>query len=305
MKVEFWQQIKMYKPKKWLYFCLLIAAVVTVFILAILRRPSASMQARLQRIVSDIHSGNHCNVEPAIDKLILDFNHDPALAKALWQIGQEYYNKAVRMDREGLQEQAKEYYRKALAPREKIIQQLPLSDLVPKACFTAAVIYSQELEQYKKGIEYYHKVVDNWPDYKYAYHAQYLIGSYYERLKKSKGMAQVGAKIEKAYKTVIEKYPDSSSAPQAARRLGKVYLSKERWTDAAYYFQMFVETDNERTPKHVLLSVLLDLGRTYEEMDEPDMAAETYHTFLQTAQPDHPRAKAIRTKLDKLEGTKK
>jgi len=263
------------------------------------------MQARTAVIISDVNSSDDSAVPAAVEQLIADFTDEPNLPQALWQIGQQYYNNAVRYDRADFEEQAADYYRKAIALRERIIQEWPHSDLVPKAHFTAAIIYSQELHEYEKGIQYFQKVVDNWPDYKYAYHAQYLIGSYYERLKKPKGIAQADAKIEAAYKAVIEKYPDSPSAPHAARKLGNLYLNKERWADAAYYLQMFVQTDKGRAPKHLFLSVLLDLVRLYEEMGELDMAAETYHTFLQSAQPDHPRAKAIRTKLEKLQGAKK
>jgi tetratricopeptide (TPR) repeat protein len=295
----------MYQQNRWLYLSLLIGALVIIVVVAVFRRSGPSMQARMAAIISDVNSSDDSAVLTAVEKLIDDFKGEPYLPQALWQIGQQYYNNAVRYYRDGLREQAADYYRKAIALRERIIQQWPHSDLVPKVYYTAAVIYSQELHEYEKGIEYYQKVVDSWPDYQYAYHAQYLIGSYYERLKKSKGIAQADAKIEKAYKAVIEKYPDSSSAPHAARRLGNLYLNKEQWADAAYYFQMFVQTDNGRTPKHVLLSVLLDLGRVYEEMGELDMAIETYHTFLQSAEPDHPLAKTIRTKLEKLEGAKK
>lgn len=219
----------MYQQKKWLHLSLLIiGALVIIVVVAVFRRGGEPMEAQVAKIVGDIASGDDSNVLPAVDKLIVDFKGQPGLAEALWQIGQEYYNKAVRKYREGLEEQATDYYRKAITLREKIIQELPLSDLVPKAYYTAAVIYSQELHEYKKGIEYYQKIVDNWPDYKYACDAQYSIGRYYERLRDSGGMsaAEANPNIEAAYQAVVEKYPDSDSAKYAAQKLEQMRHKK-------------------------------------------------------------------------------
>jgi len=186
------------------------------------------MQAQMAEIVSDINSDDDSNVLAAVDRLIADFKDQPGLSEALWQAGQEYYNKAARKDRGGFEEQARDYYRKAITLREKIIQELPSSDLTPQAYYTAAVIYSQELKEYNKGIEYYQKVVDNWPDYKYAWHAQYFIGMYYEKLRDSGGISasKANPKIEAAYRAVIENYPDSSSAKHAARKLDQMNYKK-------------------------------------------------------------------------------
>lgn len=186
------------------------------------------MEVQVAKLLLDIGSGDDSSVLPVVDKLVADFNGQPGLAEALWQMSQEYYNKAVRKYREGLKEQATDYYRKAITLKEKIIQELPFSDLVPKAYYTAAVIYSQELHEYKKGIEYYQKVVDNWPDYRYAADAQYSIGRYYERLRSSGGMsaAEANPKIEAAYQAVVEKYPDSDEAKYAPQKLEQMRHKK-------------------------------------------------------------------------------
>jgi len=219
----------MHRQKKWLYLSLLIAALAIIMVVvAVFSRGSASIQARTAGIVSDVNSSDNSTVLAAVEELIADFKDEPDLPQALWQIGQQYYNNAVRYYRDGLREQAADYYRKAIALRERIIQESPHSDLVPKAYFTAAIIYSQELHEYEKGIEYFQKVVDNWPDYKYAPDAQYSIGRYYERLRNSGSLsaAEASPKIEAAYQAVVEKYPDSDSAKYAAQKLEQMRHKK-------------------------------------------------------------------------------
>lgn len=186
-----------------------------------IRRDGISMWSEMAGIVSAVERGDDPNALRRVDKLTANFKEEPGLAQALWLVGQQYYNKAVRKDREGSDQRARDYYRQAVALREKIIQQLPLSGFAAPAYFTAAVIYSQELHEYSKGIEYYQKVIDDWPHYKHAWHAQVLIGKYYEKLRDSGAMSpsQANPKIRAAYRAVVENYPDCRAAKSAARKL--------------------------------------------------------------------------------------
>jgi tetratricopeptide (TPR) repeat protein len=219
----------MHRQKKWLYLSLLIAALAIIMVVVAVFKPGgASMPARTAAIISDVNSSDDSAALAAVEELIADFKDEPDLPQSLWQIGQQYYNNAVRYYRADLKEQARDYYRKAIALRERTIQESPHSDVVPKAYFTAAIIYSQELHEYEKGIEYFQKVLDNWPDYKYACDAQYSIGRYYERLRNSGGIsaAEANPKIEAAYQAVVEKYPDSDSAKYAAQKIEQMRRKK-------------------------------------------------------------------------------
>lgn len=213
---------------------IIVAGVITCIIVK--KQPTEqnciSMWSQVASIVSRIEGGDDPNALVRIDKLIANFKDQPGLVAALWLAGQEYYNKAARKDREGFEEQARNYYRKAITLREKIIQELSPSAFTAPAYYTAAVIYSQELHEYSEAIEYYQKVVDNWPDYKYAWHAQYFIGMYYEKLRDSGGISasKANPKIEAAYRAVIENYPDSSSAKHAARKLDQMNYKKPPMT---------------------------------------------------------------------------
>jgi tetratricopeptide (TPR) repeat protein len=125
---------------------------------------------------------------------------------------------------------------------ERITQQLPPSITTPEAYYAAAVVYSQELGEYQKGIDYYQKVVDNWPDYEFAWHAQYFVGKYYEILRDSGivSESEANSKIEQAYKAVVEKYPDSESAPSAALKLARMNFESGRRVEAVMYYEIFL-----------------------------------------------------------------
>lgn len=169
----------------------------------------------------------------------------PGLSEAILQVGHGYYTKARLEEKDGLDEKAKEYYQKAITVWERIITDLPASTgTSPEAYYCSAVVYSQELGDYLKGIDYYQKVVDNWPDYTFAWRAQFFVGMYYEKLRNSGNVpeSEVIPKIEQAYQSVIEKYPDSKSVPYAALKLGYLNLKRGQRAEAVMYYELFLAT---------------------------------------------------------------
>jgi tetratricopeptide (TPR) repeat protein len=254
---------------------------------------------------TDIGLGNDAAVEKTIDILIADFNDNPELPTAIFQIGEEYYNKAfnTKGDPNLPEAKTKEYFQKALAVWERIIQKLPPSPTTPQAYWCSAVVYSQELGEYQKGIEYYQHVVDTWPDYDYAWSAQLLVGRYYQRLRDTGGMpeSEANSQIEHAYQAVLDNYPDSEAAAQAALELGRWNFKKARWLDAAEYFELFINKDGGKTAV-LIPGALYDLGRAYENADLPDQAAEVYRKLVDVTKPDDSLARAAKARLIKLEG---
>jgi TolA-binding protein len=94
-------------------------------------------------------------------------------------------------------------------------------------------------------------VVDNWPDYQYAWSAQYLIGSCYEKLKYYNILPESEAepRIEQAYKSVVEKYPDSAMVPAASLKLGNLSLKSGHKIEAATYYELFLATTRPNDPR--------------------------------------------------------
>jgi TolA-binding protein len=94
-------------------------------------------------------------------------------------------------------------------------------------------------------------VVDNWPDYQYAWSAQYLIGSCYEKLKYFGilPVSEADPKIEQAYRAVVEKYPDSAMATSAFLKLGYLNLKRGQRVEAVMYFELFLATARPNDPR--------------------------------------------------------
>jgi len=80
------------------------------------------------------------------------------------------------------------------------------------------------LGEYEKAVEYYEKIVSEWPDYKFADIAQCLVGDYLQKLMNSGKLSPMEAepRIEQAYLAVIENYADSSSAATAYLRMAQI-----------------------------------------------------------------------------------
>ena len=269
---------------------------------------TGEMWAKMDMAKTDIGLGNYTAAEKTIDILITDFNDNPELPTVIFMLGEEYYEIAIRHENEIFENQAREFYQKAIAIWGKMIQELqPNANYTPRAYYCSAVVYSQELADHQKGIEYFQKIVDNWPKYKYAWDAQFLIGRSYEALRKSGSLppSEADAKIQQAYQAVIEKYPDSNDAPYAALKLGQMSFRASKWPDAAYYFELFLQKNRGQTPNLVYVNTLYDLGRAYEQMGELDAAVQTYRSFIQVAEPSDPRKGTVKTTLEKLEGVKK
>jgi outer membrane protein assembly factor BamD (BamD/ComL family) len=155
------------------------------------------------------------------------------------------------MKQEGLEEEARDELIKAICIWERLIQEIPQSEHTPRAYYTSAVCYSQELGDYKKGIDYFERIVDNWPTYEYAWSAQYQTGRYYERLRDTGGIEETEAneRIEQAYIGVIEYYPSSDFAADAALKLGKINHDRGDTEIGGIYYLMFLATAQPEDPR--------------------------------------------------------
>jgi len=261
------------------------------------------MWAKMDMAKTDILLGNDAAAEKTIDILITDFNDNPELPTAIFMLGEEYYNNVFNTKGDPNSPDAKpefspEYYRKALAVWERIIKELQPSAITPQAYYFSARCY-RRLGEYEKAIGCYKKIVDIWPDYQYAGQAQFLIGKCYETLIKSGSLPESVANplIEQAYKAVVEKYPDCTSAKDAWMELGWLNFKRGQWAEAAQCWELSLKKDPEnRLPPHILYP----LGRAYEEIGQPDKAAQVYREFIKSVDPSDPRIETVKARLEKL-----
>jgi len=172
-------------------------------------------------VLSLIESGNDSEAQTTIDSLIVDFRDHTDLPEEIFSIGEKYYNQAFQYEQEGLKAEALDCFRKALTVWEKIITQLPSSAPNTARAYNFGADCYRRLGRYQKAIEYYQMVVGDWPDYEYAWNAQFLIGRTYENLKESGlvSKSEADLKIKAAYEQLLKKYPECKAARIAQRWL--------------------------------------------------------------------------------------
>jgi tetratricopeptide (TPR) repeat protein len=169
----------------------------------------------------DIARGNDAATQKVIDNIISEFRDHPEMPNGVFSIGEQYWEQAFSERRQAgrgqnLNDKSIEYFTKALAVWERIIRALPSSIATMEAYFLSAECYYR-LGQYEKAIEYYQKVVDNWPYYEYAWIAQYRIVQRYKLLLRESDMSDsaIHAKLAEAYQRLVQKYPDCPAAKAA------------------------------------------------------------------------------------------
>jgi len=176
-------------------------------------------QQKLAAVSLDV--SNDITVLAAVDKLIADFNDHQDLPGAVFTVGKQYYYQALQDKNQPPNEQVN-HLRKAIAVWGKVITQLPNTNITPQAYYYSAVCYN-ELREYEKAIEYFRKVVTDWPDYVYAWNAQFQVGFIYENLGKSGAIPNSKAepRIKDAYEQLLKKYPSCKVAKYAKHWLNR------------------------------------------------------------------------------------
>ena len=149
--------------------------------------------------------------QSALNDLIADFNDHPDIVETVLTVGEEYAEKAYQYEDRGDTEKTREYAQRAIEVCKKIITDFPPCDLTAQAYFSAATFYKM-LGEFDKAIQYSRKTLDQWPDFRSAWQAQYMIGLCYEQLEASGEIsrAEAAAQINQVCQKLAG-YP----APQA------------------------------------------------------------------------------------------
>ncbi|MFA5240523.1 MAG: tetratricopeptide repeat protein [Phycisphaerae bacterium] len=241
---------------------------------------------------------NYANV--LFDKFVADFNGNPHLASSMVLTAEGWYRKAFKLADEGSDAQSEKYYRKAIDISGAMAEKFPGSREVPNAYYLICQCY-HDLGEYEKILPYLQKILDGWPDFKYAWSVPAWIGECYENLRNSGKMpeSEANPKIKQAYRMLIEKYPDCSLVGHACLKLARLSSKENRPTDEVVYLELFMEKrpSDPRVPR-----VMFKLGRTYEEMGQLDLAWGTYVRFIER-DPNHPLVETLWNKLEKLAGS--
>jgi len=130
--------------------------------------------------------------QSALNDLIADFNDHPDIVETVLTVGEEYAEKAYQYEDRGDTEKTREYAQRAIEVWEKIITDFPPCDLTAQAYYAAGASY-KTLGEFDKAIQYCTKILDELPDFRSAWQAQFLIALCYEQLEASGQISQADA----------------------------------------------------------------------------------------------------------------
>ena len=179
--------------------------------------------------------------QAAFDTVLAEYQDDPALVEAANMMAHEYWEHALSMrsdgytgitsnwpgatprpgaafwknasdqERQAVLDEYRSYLHSALEMREIVVYQLPESDLqTAEACYFLAKAY-ERVGRLADAVGLYRKLVDRWPDYEYAWNAQYTVACDIEKMTAQKTMSvkQGAMEIEQACERTMQWYPHS------------------------------------------------------------------------------------------------
>lgn len=185
----------------------------------------------LQRadVLSLIMSQDYDGADEVLDKMITNFSEHPDLPDTLLSIGKRCYEKGLSEEKEGFAFQSRGHLKKAVEIWDRLISEFPDFSLTPEACCWAGDCYLK-LGKYRDSISCFQTVVNDYPEYEHAWHAQYTIGRCYEILKDTGAVEKsvADAQIDTAYEGLLEKYPDCPAVGYVSHRLQAEFEQEEQ-----------------------------------------------------------------------------
>ncbi|MEO0131015.1 MAG: tetratricopeptide repeat protein [candidate division WOR-3 bacterium] len=126
-------------------------------------------------------------------------------------------------------------YEKAIDYFDFVIQNFNLpsyKDFIAKAYFYAGIA-CEKLKYYGQALEYYKKLLENYPDYEKGDETSFRIGDLYFKAKKYD--EAIGS-----FQYLISRYPNSSFLPFAQAAIGQAYLIQKNYKNAIISFEKFL-----------------------------------------------------------------
>ncbi|MBW8001010.1 MAG: tetratricopeptide repeat protein [Planctomycetes bacterium] len=169
--------------------------------------------AEMIDVISNIHLGNENEANAGIDRLTLNFSGQLNLTRAVYMIAEQYHRKGSAAEESGLNERSESLYQKAVSLWEMIINDFDECFLTVESCAFVAKCH-RKLGDYEESIQYYQKIIDEYPDYRHGWYALYMVGHNLETLLKTGSVSSAVAvpQIQAVYTQLIEKYPTCSAA---------------------------------------------------------------------------------------------
>jgi len=176
--------------------------------------------SQMQLALLDEKGGDQSAFQIAVDKLIPVCAGRAILSKVLFMMGERYYKEAMLQRNTGQTDQSQEGIIRALKVWQAVVERLPQYRLAGEACIYVGDC-CRLLGEYDRAIEYYQKVVTDYPDFEYVWHAQFMSGRCFEKSKQAGLINEIEAdeQIRNAYETVLADDPDCPAAKAAGNWL--------------------------------------------------------------------------------------
>ncbi len=271
----------------------------SIYLTIIADYPSSSYAtASKRRLVNlGVTLKNANETQNALTSLMADFNDVNGVSEQIFAIGEQYYARAQSCEKRNDANGTKANYTKAAQTWDEIIKRPVKSIITADAYYFGAYCYLR-IGEYDKAIAYWQKIVADYPDYQYAWHAQYRIGNCYTTMAK-KGLIteeQAKAKLEEAYISLLEKYPDCPFAKRVSGTLASLNFKNGLWENAAKYFELHLGYfEIEARPADIVLR----LAQCYEKSGNIEMAGKYYSEYAQLAKLDAAGIKVLEERLSK------
>jgi len=266
-------------------------------------RSEEDMLSQAGLISLAVLDGRIADAQTAVEGLPNDGN--PALQLALYRISTAFYNKGFGLfyAQGGSKDEAKRLLMNAAEICNGILDMNARSEAAAMACFCLGYIHGSLLEDYEKGLEYWQHYVQSWPQSKDASYAQYQIAKLcrYRAVPKNEQVVleEEYTIIERAYRQVLERYPDSDAAAWALLDLARENSWKwgRWWRRAAQYYEEYLV----RFPKHWFRPfAMINLAECYLNMGDRDQAKVLLMEVVQIPNPEDERQTAACQKARKM-----
>ena len=166
-------------------------------------------------------------------------------------------------------------YPKAIEAYQEVLKHYPDVTYSAEALYRSGLIYAEHLSAHSEAIDAYKAVITSHPKTLQAMMASFQLGELYRKLNRSKEAVE-------AYKTTVG-YPErdrylahgykDSYSDRAQFRIGRVHYSDDRYDDARFVFEEFIQTRG-RSPR--LAAAYIYLAAISEKRGENKQAAHFY-----------------------------
>jgi len=155
-----------------------------------------------------IQTANYAAAENELTQFKANFNNNSGFTKAMFNVGEEYYKKAVFTSLNTSTVQADPLYAKAGSAWQTVVQDSETYSFTPIACYLAGRCFYR-LGDYQNAISSCQRAVTARPEYEHACDSLLVVGRSTEKLLDAGQISESQARqqITAAYSQIVENYP--------------------------------------------------------------------------------------------------